>query len=300
MDNHILITGATGMIGKALTRILLDKGYKVSMLSRKARPMPNTRVFLWSVDNQTIDTGCFEGVTTIIHLAGENIASGRWTDKRKQQILNSRVMATNLLYQGLSSTTHQVDTIISASAVGFYGNRGDEILYESSAQGHGFLAETCAKWEHAVDQGQKLGLRVVKLRTGVVLDKHEGGLPAMAKPVKLFMGAALGSGEQWVPWIHLHDLLNMYVMALETHLSGTFNACAPQPVTNRTLTMELAKVLKRPFWPLTVPTPLIKTLMGEMSEIALDSNHTSAQKILDAGFKFKYNLLTDALKAIYK
>jgi uncharacterized protein (TIGR01777 family) len=300
MDNQVLITGATGMIGKALSKVLLQKGYKVSMLSRKAKPIPNTRVFLWNVDNQTIDTGCFEGVSTIIHLAGENIAGGRWTDKRKQQILNSRVMATKLLYEGLASTTHQVDTIISASAVGFYGNRGDEILSESSAQGHGFLAETCAKWEDAVDQGQNLGLRVVKLRTGVVLDKHEGGLPVMAKPVQLFMGAALGTGKQWVPWIHLHDLINMYVIALETQLTGTYNACAPQPVTNRTLTMELAKVLKRPFWPLNVPAPLIKTLMGEMSAIALNSNNTSAQKILDAGFKFRYNLLTDALKAVYK
>lgn len=300
MDNQVLVTGATGMIGKALVKVLLQHGYKVSILSRKVRPIPNTRVFLWNVENQTIDTGCFEGVTAIVHLAGENIADGNWTPKRKQQILDSRVNATKLLYHGLASIPNRVKTIISASAVGIYGDRGDEILSESSGPGLGFLAETCAQWEAAVDKGNELGLRIVKLRTGVVLDKKEGGLPVMAKPVQFFLGAALGTGKQWVPWIHLQDLINMYLMALENPISGTFNAAAPTPVTNKTLTRTLAKVLGRPFWPIHVPAALLKTIMGEMSEIALDSTNTSAQKILDAGFKFRFNLLQDALIDIYK
>lgn len=300
MNHKVLITGATGMIGKALTKALFNKGYQVSILSRTAKPLPNTQVFLWNVNNQTIDTACFNGVTTIIHLAGENIASSKWTEARKKEILSSRADATKLLYQGLASTPNQVKSIISASAVGFYGDRADEILQETSTVGTGFLAETCALWEASVDQGEKLGLRIVKFRTGVVLDKKEGGLPVMAKPVQFFVGAALGTGKQWVPWIHLEDLINMYIMALESSLSGTFNACAPTPVTNKTLTKELAEVLGRPFWPIKVPAALIKTLMGEMSQIALNSNNTSAQKILDAGFKFKYNLLSDALKEIYQ
>ena len=300
MNNQVLITGASGMIGKALVKALLQRGYQVSMLSRQAKPIPNTRVFLWNVDNQAIDTGCFEGVSTIIHLAGENISEGKWTEKRKQQIIDSRVNATKLLYRGLASIPNQVQTIISASAIGIYGNRGDELLKESAEQGEGFLAQTCALWENAVDEGKELGLRIVKLRTGVVLDKHHGALPAMAKPVQLFLAAAIGSGKQWVPWIHMQDLVNMYVMAIENPISGTFNATAPAPASNETLMRTLAKVLKRPFWPIHVPVFALKALMGEMSEIALNSTNTSAQKILDAGFKFKFNTLQDALKDIYK
>jgi uncharacterized protein (TIGR01777 family) len=299
MEKRVLITGATGMIGKKLVPALIEKGYQVSMLSRNARPLPNTRVFLWNVENQTIDSSCFDGVSAIIHLAGENIASKRWTAQRKQQILDSRVNSTKLLYKGLASRNHNVDTLISASAVGYYGDRADEMLTEISAPGDDFLASCCVQWEAAVDEGTAHHLRLVKLRTGFILDKADGGLPLMALPVKMFFGAALGSGKQWIPWIHLHDMINLYIHALENALQGVFNAAAPAPVTNKTFTKILAHTLQRPVWPLHVPAAVIKTIMGEMSAVALSSNRTSAQKVLNTGFNFRYNQLQDALAEIY-
>jgi len=299
MEKQVLITGATGMIGQALVPALIKKGYKVSILSRRARPLPNTRVFLWNVEDQTIDTACFKGVSAIIHLAGENIAGARWTAKRKQQIVDSRVNSTRLLLQGLSNCEHQVTSIISASATGYYGNRGDEILTEDSGRGDDFLATCCAQWEAAVDEFETQQLRIVKLRTGFILDKKKGGLPLMALPVKLCFGASLGTGKQWVPWIHLDDMVNMYIHALENPIEGTFNATAPTPVTNSGLTRTLAKVLGRPVWPIHVPAAVIQTLMGEMSVVALTSTNTSAQAILNTGFTFKFNLLQDALADIY-
>jgi uncharacterized protein (TIGR01777 family) len=299
MEKQVLITGATGMIGKSLVAALIKKGYKVSILSRRARPLPNTRVFLWNVEDQIIDTACFNGVSAIIHLAGENIAGKRWSEKRKQEIVDSRVNSSNLLYSGLASCNHTVTTIISASAVGYYGNRGDERLTESSTMGHDFLATCCAKWEAAVDELASQNLRVVKLRTGFILDKKQGGLPLMSLPVKLFLGAPLGTGKQWVPWIHLDDMVNMYIHALENMIQGAFNATAPSPATNNTLTQAIAKVMGRPIWPINVPAPMLQTLLGEMSVVALTSTNTSAQKILDTGFTFKYNLLQDAVTDIY-
>lgn len=299
MEKQVLITGATGMIGRTLVPALIQRGYKVSMLSRRARPLPNTRVFLWNVEDQTIDTNCFEGVTAIIHLAGENIAGKRWSDKRKKQIVDSRVNSTRLLYKGLASANHHVSTIIAASAVGFYGDRGDELLTESNTEGEGFLATCCAQWEASIEEGTAQNLRIVKLRTGFILDEKKGGLPLMALPTKLYAGAPLGTGQQWVPWIHLQDMVNMYIHALENPINGIYNAAAPTPVTNKALTQAIATALDRPVWPLSVPAPLLKTILGEMSVVALSSTKTSAQKILDTGFTFKYNLLEDALADIY-
>lgn len=299
MKKQVLITGATGMIGQALVPALVQKGYKVSILSRRARPLPNTRVYLWNVEEQIIDTACFDGVSAIIHLAGENIAGKRWSEKRKKEIVDSRVNSTKLLYKGLASCNHNVTTIISASAVGYYGNSADELLTENSPAGDDFLATCCASWEAAVDELNLQNLRVVKLRTGFILARKKGGLPLMSLPVKLFLGAPLGTGKQWVPWIHLDDMVNLYIHALENPFEGAFNANAPTPVTNKTLTQTLAKVIGRPVWPISVPAPLLQAIMGEMSIVALSSTNTSAQKILDAGFTFKYNLLHDAVADIY-
>jgi uncharacterized protein (TIGR01777 family) len=299
MGKHVLITGATGMIGKALVQALLKKAYTISILSTHPRFIPNVQVFKWNPQNQVIDSNCFNGVNAIIHLAGANIAEGKWTPTRKQEIINSRVGSTELLYNTLKKTTHGVERVIAASATGFYGDRGDEILTETSGCGKGFLAECCMQWESAVDRGEELGLSIVKLRTGVILAEKEGALPAMATPVKWFAGAPLGSGKQWLPWIHLDDIVNMYIFALEKTFTGTFNACAPNPVSNETLTRSLAKQLGRPVWPFSVPAKLIELMLGEMSVIALMSTNTSAQKILDVGFTFEFTQLQEALTDIY-
>jgi len=299
MEKHVLITGATGMIGKALIQSLLEKNYTISTLSTHPRAIPHVQVFKWDVNKKMIDRECFNGVTTIIHLAGENIAKEKWTDKRKQEIIDSRIGSIQLLLETLQQTAHQVSTFISASAVGFYGDREDEILNEESAPGTGFLADCCVQWENAAESAAKLGMRVVKFRTGFIIAKDEGGLPAMTQPIKLFAGAPLGSGKQWVPWIHMRDMVDMYIYALENPISGTFNACAPNPVTNKTLTKALGKFLHRPIWPIKVPAKAIELIMGEMSVIALMSTNTSVQKILDAGYRFQYTQLSDALSDIY-
>jgi uncharacterized protein (TIGR01777 family) len=299
MKKHVLITGATGMIGKALIQSLLEKKYIVSTLSTHPKSTPHVQVFKWDVNKKVIDRQCFQGVTTIIHLAGENIAKEKWTDKRKREIVDSRVESTQLLLDTLKETDHQVKTFISASAVGYYGDREDEILHEESAPGTGFLTDCCVQWENVADGAAELGMRVVKFRTGFIIAKDEGGLPAMTQPIKLFVGAPLGTGKQWVPWIHMQDMVDMYVYALEHPISGTFNACAPNPVTNKTLTKALGKFLNRPIWPIKVPAKAIELIMGEMSVIALMSTNTSVQKILDAGYRFHFTQLAEALSDIY-
>lgn len=300
MNQHILLTGATGMLGKDLIATLLKRGHKVSVLSRKPQQINEVKVFLWDVYKQEIDTSCLEGVNSIIHLAGENISKGKWTDERKKEIIDSRVLSTQLLYQTIAETKNQVKNFISAAAVGYYGNRGDEILTEESNPGHNFLAQCCIQWEKAVDQGNKLNLRTVKIRTGVVLAKNEGALEAMAQPIRFFAGAPLGDGKQWIPWIHYHDMTQIYLHALDNEsLSGAYNASAPFPVTNKTMTKAIARQLHRPVWPFSIPGKALELILGEMSSLALNSTNTSAQKILSSGFNFKYTHIEQALADIY-
>lgn len=300
MNQHILITGATGMLGKELIQALLKQGDHVSILSRKPQQINQVKVFLWDVYKQEIDTACLNGVDCIIHLAGESIASEKWSDQRKKEIIDSRVLSAGLLFKTMSAHKNQVKHFLSAAAVGYYGNRGDEILTEESPAGKDFLASCCQAWENAADQGKKLGLRVVKIRTGVVLSKEEGALPQMAKPIQLFAGAPLGTGKQWIPWIHYKDMTQIYLQALEDQsMSGAYNACAPFPVTNKTLTKAIAKQLHRPVWPFGIPKKILELILGEMSVIVSNSNNTSVQKLLDTGFVFNYTRVEDALSDIY-
>ena len=299
-NKHILITGGTGVIGRLITDELLNRGYQVSHLSRKSGNNPKVTTYLWDVYKGYIDEHCLEGIGTILHLAGENIAFGRWTNKRKKEIIDSRTKSIGLIYQLIKSKPKQVNTIISASATGYYSDSGDELLTEESPPNNDFIAQCCIEWENAVDDGRKLGLRVIKFRTGVVLSKHEGALPQMAKPIKSGFGMPLGSGKQWIPWIHWRDVVDMYLYAIEKiNLSGVYNMVAPDPVTNKQLTKALARQLHRPVWPIKVPSIVFKLLMGEMSTIVLGSTRVSAQKIEKDGFVFKYPELNGALKDIY-
>jgi uncharacterized protein (TIGR01777 family) len=205
-----------------------------------------------------------------------------------------------LIYNLIQKSPNKVNSVISAAAVGYYGDRGDELLGEDSAPGKGFLPECCLAWEEAADEGKKLGLRVVKLRTGVVLDRRGGALAQMAMPVKLYAGAALGNGRQWVPWIHWQDAVDMYITAIENiNITGVYNMVAPAPVTNRQLMRGIARELKRPLWFFKVPRFVFKILMGEMSVVILASTRVSAKKIQDEGFVFKFPHLAEALKQIY-
>ncbi len=300
MHKHVLLTGGTGLIGSLLTKELLNQGYKVSHLSRSPGNNPKVKTYLWDITKGEIDEACITGVDTIVHLVGAGVVDKRWTDERKKEIIDSRTKSIGLIFELLRKKNHVVKAIISASATGYYGDRGAELLAEDSQAGNDFLAEVCIKWEAAADEGKDLGLRVVKFRTGIVLDKNGGALPQLTNPVKWGVGSPLGSGEQWTPWIHWRDVVKMYVYGIEhVTLSGVYNMTAPNPVTNKQLTKAIAQQLHKSFWAPNVPVFVLKLIMGEMSLAVLESTRTSSKKIEDTGFKFDYPELFGALKEIY-
>lgn len=299
LNQHILLTGGTGLIGCHLTEQLLQKGYVVSHLSRALGKDARIKTFLWDVDKGEIDERCVDDADIVVHLAGAGVADKRWTDKRKKELIDSRTKSIGLIYNLLNNKTHHVNAVISASAIGYYGDRGDELTTEDSPPSDDFLAKCCIAWENAVDEGKTLGLRVVKFRTGVVLDKG-GALAKLAQPVKLYLGSPLGSGKQWISWIHWQDVTDMYLYAIENeNLRGVYNMVAPCSVTNKQLTQALAKQLNKPLWLPNVPAFLLKLLLGEMGAMILGGTKVSSQKIEDAGFKFKYPDIILALRDIY-
>ncbi|GGH21243.1 TIGR01777 family oxidoreductase [Mucilaginibacter phyllosphaerae] len=299
-NQNILITGGSGLLGRQLTKALLDAGHNVSHLSRSPGKNPKVKTFLWDVPNNKIDEHCIDGVDAIIHLAGAGIADKRWTDTRKKEIIESRTRSIGLIYGLMRQKAHKVNTVISASGIGYYSDRGDEVLTETAPPAHDFMGECCIAWEEAVDAGKEFDLRILKFRTGVVLTTEGGALPQLALPVKLAVGSPLGSGKQWVSWIHHRDVIDIYLFGLGNKaLSGVYNMAAPIPVTNQQLTQAVAKQLRRPLWAPKVPAFLIKILFGELSTLVLGSTRTSAQKIEDAGYQFKYNDVASALKEIY-
>lgn len=300
MAHRILITGGNGSVAKALTTALLQKGFEVCHLSRTKGKNPDIATFIWDVDAGIIDDRCLDGVDTIIHLAGAGIADGRWTENRKIEIIESRTHSIALIYALMQRKSNQVKSVISASASGFYSNRGNQLLNEQSAPINDFMSDCCQLWEQAVDKGSELGLRIVKFRTGVVLDKTSGALLKIAQPIKLGLGAVLGNGKQWISWITLNDVVKMYLFALEKQdLNGVFNMATPNPVTNQQLTKAIAKQLNKPLWLPNVPAFALKLALGEMSLVVLGSTKMEVSKIQNAGFSFAYADLESALKSIY-
>ena len=301
MAKKILVTGGTGLVGNMLTKKLQDQGYEVSIMTRSPEKVKHLKAFYWDIKKQEIDEKCLDGIETIIHLAGENIADGRWTDDRKKALVSSRTESIGLIYDLMKRKEHQVKTVLSASAVGFYGDRGEEILDETSKPGTGFLAYCCEEWEKAVEQGTEMGLRVAKFRIGLLLTPKGGVLDIFKLMVKSFTATKLGSGEQWFPWIHSDDLIGMFLWAVENQdAKGVYNATAPNPVRNKEFTKTLSDVLHRPFWPLAIPKAMFKLLMGEKSELVLMSTHTKADKIIKAGYTFKFLSLKTALEDLTK
>jgi uncharacterized protein (TIGR01777 family) len=297
---HILLTGGTGLIGSILTQQLLDKGYMVSHLSRCENKNPKVKTYLWDIAKSEIDPRCIDGVDTVVHLAGAGIAEKRWTKKRKKELVDSRTKSIALVYKVMKEHPNQVKNVVSASATGYYGDRKDELLTEESPPAFDFLSTCCIDWEHAVDYGEAMGLRIVKFRTGVVLNKKGGALPQLALPVKFGVGSPLGNGKQWIPWIHSQDVIDIYLTGIENpELNGVYNMVAPNPVTNKQMTQAVAKQLHRPLWAPKVPAFALRLVLGEMSEVVLGSDKVSAQKIQDAGFVFKYPNIAEALKEIY-
>jgi uncharacterized protein (TIGR01777 family) len=294
----VIITGGTGLVGKRLTTLLQQNGYEVNTLCRKPK---YANEYKWSVEEGYIDTLVFKDATTIIHLAGAGVADARWTDTRKKEIIDSRIQSAALLYQYLSKEQHNIQSFISASAVGFYGDRDNELLTETSTNGTGFLAEVCQLWENAADRMTELNITVSKVRIGIVLSKDGGALPKLDFPIKFGIGAYIGNGKQYVPWIHIDDLSHIFIhLHKNKNLNGTYNACAPDIKTNKQMSQTIASVLHRPFIPFPAPAFVINTVMGEMASMLLMSNNCSSEKISQSGFIFQYPTLQSALKDIYE
>ncbi len=297
MSKKILITGASGLIGTRLTELLLQKGYQVFHLGRTKR---NGRVpsFTWDVEKGSLDTQALEGVETIIHLAGAGIADKRWTKKRKAEILQSRVQFSALLYKVLATTTHQVKTVISASAIGYYGFEMDENIFtETDQPGNDYLAQVTQQWEQSVDKIAALNIRVVKLRIGIVLSNQGGALVEMAKPIKLYAGAPLGTGKQYLSWIHIDDLCRLFIKAIDDNeVKGAYNAVSGQWVTNKEFTVLLAKILNRPLFLPPVSEFIMKLILGDMAMLVLKGSKVSADKIKATGFTFAFLNLEDTLR----
>ncbi len=295
---NILITGATGLIGKSLTKTLREKGHTVKTLTRKLSGQKDQ--YLWNIQEKYIDEKAFENLDAIIHLAGAPI-SKKWTDSYKKELLESRTKSAELLLQYCKKLNINLKAFISASGVNYYGTfTSDEILDEnSSIIQKDFLAEVCEKWEAAADQFEEIAHRVVCLRTGLVLAKNDGGLAPMVKAVDLNLGSAMGSGKQWMNWIHLEDIVNMYLFATENpNLHGKFNAVADEVVTNESFMKTITKVRGKFFLPFNVPAFMLRAMFGEMSSIILEGTRASNEKIKTEGFQSKYPKLQPALESL--
>jgi uncharacterized protein (TIGR01777 family) len=304
----VLLTGGTGMIGKAITRSLLEKGYEVIILTRQIKPgQPTTgtcRYALWSIDDQTIDTAALAAADAIIHLAGEGIADKRLTYKRKQAIINSRVESGRFLVKCLHEKNNKVKVVVSASAIGWYGEDklksgdGKPVPFmETDPAADNFLGQTCLKWEESVAPVVGLGKRLVKLRIGIVLSEKGGALPEFERPLKFGFAAILGNGKQVISWIHIQDLVNLFVTAIENdQYAGAYNAVAPFPVTNKELTLQLARIkTPRFFIRVHVPAFVLKIALGELSTEVLKSATVSDKKLIATGFVFSFLQIRDAL-----
>ncbi len=302
----ILISGGTGMIGKTLTKLLLKNGYEVIILTRHLPTnnlaTPGLSYAIWDITKQIIDNRAIEKADHIIHLAGAGVVDKKWTSAYKKEIQDSRTESSRLLVSTLKNFPNKVKTVASASAIGWYGAdaTGTKPFVETETSSKDFLGETCRLWEESVAPVEALEVRLVKLRTGIVLSNSGGALAEFKKPLKLGVAGILGDGKQIVSWIHVDDLCRMYISAIENNnLSGAYNAVAPLPVSNKTLTLELAKQLNgNRFIPLHVPIFVLKIMMGERSVEVLKSNTVSCAKIQQTGFDFIYPDIESALKEL--
>lgn len=293
----ILVTGGSGLIGSKLCYRLKERGFEVVLLSRVGSS-DLYRTFRWNPEKNEIEDGAVESADYVIHLAGANIGDKKWTFRQKQTIIDSRVKSANLIFNQLQEKGHQIRAFISSSAVGYYGSEPtDKEFSEKDSSGNDFLSEVCIQWEDAADQFQRAGIRTVKVRTGVVLTKTGGALAEMKSPVVSGIGSPLGNGKQYIPWIHIDDLCEIYVKAIkDEHMQGAYNAVAPDVRTNAEFMQLLAKVLNKPFWFPKVPSFILKLMLGERASIVLKGNKVSGKKIVDEGFDFKYYDLETALR----
>lgn len=297
MSKTVLIGGGTGLVGNRLSEMLTEKGYDVLHLSRKKDLNKKFPAYQWDLKNGIIDEEAIQKSDIVFNLAGAGIADARWTAKRKKLIIDSRVDSTLLLKNAFAKADKKPEAFISAAAMGYYGDRADEIMTEESTPGKsGFLAESCIAWEAALDEVKNTGWRTARLRIGIVLSTRGGALEKMIIPAKVFIGGYFGDGQQWYSWIHTDDLCRMFIFILENKLSGTFNAVSPNPERNKPFTRKIGEAIGKP--PIMAPGPafVMRLAMGEMADTILGSTRVSSKKIEGTGFDFKFPELVGAVK----
>jgi uncharacterized protein (TIGR01777 family) len=291
----ILIAGGTGFTGRKIQSLLEEKGYVVNILTRNPK---QKNEFRWDLEQKEIDERAFENVVSIINLCGANIGEKRWTIKRKKELLDSRIETTKFLYSQIQNIPN-LESYISASGITCYGFEDDKKIYsEEDPFGGDYLSQLVKEWENAADLF-KTHCRVVKMRTAVVLDKEQGALPKISLPIRFGIGSPIGTGKQSTSWVHITDLTNAYLYAIENQIKGAFNIVGGNE-SNKEFSEKLAKTLHKPFWFPNVPAFILQLLLGEMSVILLKGNNASNQKIIDTGFQFKFLKVQDAFEDLFK
>jgi uncharacterized protein (TIGR01777 family) len=294
----ILITGGSGLIGRYLTSVFLSEGYSVSHLSRNANHFGKVRVYRWDPEKRFIDNSALEGTDYIIHLAGANIGEKRWSKLRKDEIVRSRIESANLLYKAVNQNGKKIKAFISASAIGYYGSfTSEHIFTETDAPEKDFLGTTCKMWEDAADKFGINGTRVVKVRTGVVMEKADSALSKLLIPARFGVFPRLGNGRQYMPWIHIKDLCGIYLKAIQDdNFAGAYNAVAPQHITQTEFMRSLSQAVKKPFFNPPVPAIILRLVLGEMADVVLKGSRISFEKIEKSGYDFQFGNLTKALE----
>ena len=295
----VLITGGSGLLGSALTKKLLKNSIDVVHLTRNKSSKNDVKNYLWNWEKNEIDENCFVDVTHIVHLAGAGIAEKAWTQKRKEEIVKSRVLTTRLMHSKITQLKLPISGFIAASAVGIYGAQiSEKVFTEKDKAFEDFMGNCCKQWENSIDKFESIS-RVVTLRLGVILDKNHGALPMIANMVKNRIGSPLGNGQQYMPWIHIEDAVNVfYKSILDEEISGTFNTVSSDYITNSELTNKIGNVFNRKIWLPNVPSFVLKFLYGEMSETILKGVKVSNKKLKEE-INLKYEKIEDALTEIY-
>jgi len=298
---RILITGGSGLIGRELSRLLTDRGFEVIWLSRFRNLSAQFKTFQWNVEKGEIDAGALDNLYGVVHLAGTGVAERRWTKSRKAEILESRTKSTSLLVGHLIRQKVQPKVFVGASAIGYYGlNTGDELVTEKSPAGSDFLAGVVKAWEGSYEPLASSGIRRVIIRVGIVLSADGGALKELAAPIRWGFGSPLGTGKQWMSWIHVQDLCRLFAAVLENEAyAGVYNGVGPEPATNRELTVAVAKALGKPMWLPPVPAFALRLALGEMSGIVLGGNRVSCERIENQGFTFEHARLANALVTLF-
>ena len=294
----VLISGGTGSIGSLMADFLHRQGHEVGLLSRSEKNDGTFKTYKWNIKDNYLDPEALESCDYIIHLAGAGIADKAWTAGRKKEIIESRVLSTDLLYNQVKKHKTPLKAFISASAVGYYGQvTSNKNFTEKDKSANDFVGKTCFLWEQAAEQFEDLGIRTVRLRIGVVLMEKGGALEKMVQPIRMGFGSPLGSGKQYIPWIHVDDLIGMFYKALTSDdMSGAYNAVAPEPANNAEFTRILAQVLNKKLWLPNVPAFVLKALLGDRASLVLKGSRVSSKKIESTGYTFKYTSLEPALK----